>query len=91
MFSVDHKNILYSTNNNFVSRSQNNNYPITTKQNIKNKYNCVLVYEAEGCSHTYNVSSEVNVGEFLVDVLDGRLHGFIRQVGWPRFRVCTDL
>lgn len=30
-------------------------------------------------SHTYNVSSEVNAGEFLVDVLDGCLHALICQ------------
>ena len=42
-------------------------------------------------SYTHNVSSEVNVGEFLVDVLDGGLHGFICQEGEPQLRVCTGL
>lgn len=42
-------------------------------------------------SHTYNVSSEVNAGEFLVDVLDGRLHALICQQGKACLWVGTGL
>lgn len=47
--------------------------------------------EVIGRSHTYNVSSEVNGGEFLVDVFDGGLHALICQEGKPRLWVCTGL
>lgn len=40
---------------------------------------------------TYNVPSEVNVGEFLVDVLDGRLHALFCQQGKTRLWVGTRL
>lgn len=40
---------------------------------------------------SYNVPSEVDVGEFLVDVLDGGLHAFICEDGRPLLRVCTGL
>lgn len=40
---------------------------------------------------TYNVSPEVNVGEFFVDVFDGGLHGFICQDRRPLLWVCTAL
>lgn len=42
-------------------------------------------------SHTYNVSPEVNIGELLIDVLDGRLHALIGEEGEPRFWVCAGL
>lgn len=51
----------------------------------------VWVCSKSESSHTYNVSSEVNAGEFLVDVLDGRLHALICQQGKACLWIGTGL
>lgn len=42
-------------------------------------------------SHTYNISPEIDIGELLVDVLDGRLHALVGEEGEALFRVCACL
>lgn len=44
-----------------------------------------------GRCYTYNVTPEINVGEFLIDVLDGGLHALIGEEGRPLLWVCTGL
>lgn len=40
---------------------------------------------------TYDVPPKVNVGELLVDVLEGRLHAFVGEEGEPLLGVCAGL
>lgn len=42
-------------------------------------------------SNTYNVPPEINIGELLIDVLDGRLHALIGEEGEPLLWVCAGL
>lgn len=47
--------------------------------------------EVRGYSDTYNVPSEVDVWEFLVDVLDGGLHALFCEEGKSCLGVGTGL
>lgn len=62
------------------------------KRIINSKYNILLFCHAFQAGFlTYNVTPEINVGEFLIDVLDGRLHALIGEEGEPLLWVCAGL